>query len=218
MQVSLSFCITASFTRYRLSVTFNDLGRKSHLKCNRSLPSCSRCTICMVPCTHTIANTRTTPPNLNPRGTLMDFRETGMKIGAYERLPSVSAFLSAGRTSMDYPLDASDPVESSYGRSRTLTMSAHVSNGSSQTSPFVTPPTPIPSIPAHGFPMEPANDGVDVLEAFGLRDQPTTTFGGNLGGIAAEGRASAALDQQFQDIRWEHEQQEQIFHQSCESQ
>ena len=148
----------------------------------------------------------------------MDFRDTGMEMGAYESLPSVSASMSAGRTSMDYPLDGSDPVESPYGRSRTLNMSGHRSNGSSQTSPFVTTPTPIPSIPAHGLPMEPTNNGADVLEAFGLRDQPTTTSGGILGGIAAEGRASTALDQRFQDIRWEHERQEQTYHQSCESQ
>ena len=90
-------------------------------------------------------------------------------------------------------------------------MDGHVSNGSSQTSPFVTPPTPIPSHSAHV--LEPANNGAHVLEAFGRCDQPANTFGGNVGGIAAEERASEALDERFQNIGWEHEQQEQVFYQ-----
>ncbi len=148
----------------------------------------------------------------------MDFRDTGMELGAYERLPSVSTFISIGRTSMDYPPDGSDPVDNPYGRSRTPSMSGHMSNGNSQTSPFVTPSTPIPSNPAHSLLMEPANDGADVLEAFSLRDQPATTFGGDLGGLAAEGRASPALDQRFQDIGREYGQQEHTIHQGCETQ
>ena len=49
----------------------------------------------------------------------MDFRDTGMESGGYERLPSVSTFMSVGRTSMDYPLDGLYPVDSPYGQSQT---------------------------------------------------------------------------------------------------
>ena len=173
----------------------------------------------MVPCTHTIATTQATPPNLNnPRGTLMHFRDIELGMGAYEKLPSGFTLMSAGRTSMDYPLDGSDPVDSSYGRTRTPTMGGHMSDGSSQTSPFVPSPTLVPSNSAHSLLMEPANNGADVLETFSLRDQPATTFGDDLGDIAAEGRASPVLEQRFQDMRREYEQQEHASPQGCESQ
>ena len=55
----------------------------------------------------------------------MDFRDTGMESGGYERLPSVSTFMSVGRTSMDYPLDGSYPVDSPYGQSQTPNMGSY---------------------------------------------------------------------------------------------
>ena len=74
-----------------------------------------------------------------------------------------------------------------------FTMGSHMSNENSQTSPFVTPPTPIYSNPAHGLRMGTANCGADALEAFHVR-QAVATFKGDSGGIAAEGHARLALD------------------------
>ena len=148
----------------------------------------------------------------------MDFGDTGMELGAYERLPSMSTFMSGGRMRMDYPLDGSDPADSLYGQSRTPNMGAHMSNGSSQTNPFITPPTHIPNIPCDGLSMEPANNSADVLEAFGSRDQPAASVEGNLGRIAAEGRASLPSAQPYQDNVWGYGQQEQNMHQGCGSQ
>ncbi len=222
MQVSPRFCITSSFTRYPLAAIFNDPNRKSHLRCNRSLPSCSRCTICRVPCIHTIATTEpayaTPPESTNSQGTRVDFRDNRSGLGAYERPPTVSTFMSAGRTSMDYPFNGSEPVGSPYDQTQIPTMGGHLSNGSSHTSPFVTSPTPIPSDSSHNHHMEPATTGADILETFDHSAQPATTFENNGGGVAVEGHASTAFEQRLNDIGWDDEQQERIFHPNCESQ
>ena len=206
MQVSPRF-------RCRLAVAINDPGRERHIKCNRSLPFCSRCTEFKVACTYTIDNTKAAPPTLNnPRGTLIDFRDSGMGLNTYERSASISTIINAGRTSIDYLLDRSDPMDSPYGQSRTPTTGGHMGNGDSQTSPFATASTPIPSNTPHGLPMEPADNDADVRGAFGFRDPPAATFEGDLSGITAEGRTSLAIDPRLQDIGWEYGQQEHIVH------
>ena len=148
----------------------------------------------------------------------MDFRDSGMGLNTSERLASISTTIHGSRTSMDYLLDRSDPMDSPYGQSRTPTTGGNMGNGHSQTSPFVTASIPIPSNTPHGFPIEPANNDADVRGALGLRDPPAATFEGDSVGIAAERRISLALDPRLQDSGWEYGQQEHIVHPRFESQ
>ena len=148
----------------------------------------------------------------------MDFRDTGMGLNAYERLASMSTIINAGRMKMHYPLHGLDPADSPYGQSRTPKTGGHLSKGNSQTSTFVTASTSMPSNAPHGLCMEPANNAVDVLGAFGFRDPPLATFEDDTVGITAEGRTSLALDPRLQDIGLEYGQQDHIVHPGFESQ
>ena len=121
----------------------------------------------------------------------MDFRDTGVESGGYERLPSLSTFMSVGGTSMDYPLDGSYPVDSPYGQGRTPNVGSHMRNELSQESPFATSSAPT-YLTSHG---------AYVPETYGFRDGTAAAFDGYLGGNGAEGHENVALDPRFQTAR-----------------
>ena len=179
------------FTRYPLAVTLNDPSRDKHVKCIKTLPSCSRCTDSLVPCIYPIDATESAFATLSrldgSRGTRMDFRDTGVESGGYERLPSLSTFMSVGGTSMNYPLDGSYPVDSQYVQGRTPNVGSYLRNEQSQESPFATSSTPIYT----------ASHGAYVPETYGLRDGTAAAFNGNLGNFVAEGHENMALDPQL---------------------
>ena len=114
----------------------------------------------------------------------MDFRDTRVESRGYERLPSLSTFMSVGGTSMNYPLDGSYPVDSPYVQGRTPNMGSYLRNEQSQESPFAASSTPIYT----------ASHGAYVPETYGFRDRTAAAFVDNLGATGAKGHENMALD------------------------